>query len=57
MASTRNLGAKARAADAILSAAVLLALWKLGSLAVGIDMVLPPPERVFSVLQIGRAHG
>lgn len=38
-----------RAADLALSTALLIALWKLGALAVGIEMILPPPERVVSV--------
>jgi NitT/TauT family transport system permease protein len=52
--STRILGSRQgprppRAADLAFSTALLIALWKLGSMAVGIDMVLPPPERVLSV--------
>lgn len=36
-------------ADALLSAAVLIALWKLGSLGLDKEIVLPPPERVVAV--------
>lgn len=38
-----------RIADGFLASAVLVAIWKLGSLAVGIEMILPPPERVLGV--------
>ncbi len=45
------MGSKARprGADLAFSTALLIALWKLGALAVGIDMILPPPERVLAV--------
>jgi NitT/TauT family transport system permease protein len=33
-------------ADALLSAAILIALWKLGALGMGKDIILPGPERV-----------
>jgi NitT/TauT family transport system permease protein len=36
-------------ADALLSAAVLIALWKLGALGMGKEIILPSPERVAAV--------
>jgi NitT/TauT family transport system permease protein len=36
-------------ADALLSAATLVALWKLGALGIGKDIILPAPERVLTV--------
>ncbi len=41
--------APSRGADLAFSSALIIALWKLGALAVGIDMILPPPERVLAV--------
>lgn len=35
-------------ADGLLSAAILVALWKLGALSVGRDIILPSPERVLA---------
>lgn len=36
-------------ADALLSAAILIALWKLGALSLGKDIILPAPEQVAAV--------
>jgi NitT/TauT family transport system permease protein len=36
-------------ADALLSAAILIALWKLGALGMGKDIILPAPERVLAI--------
>ncbi len=36
-------------ADALLSAAILIALWKLGALGMGKEIILPAPERVAAV--------
>ncbi|MFH2113171.1 MAG: ABC transporter permease subunit [Spirochaetota bacterium] len=36
-------------ADALLSAAILIALWKLGALGMGKEIILPAPERVVVV--------
>lgn len=47
MPGTRTSRAKA---DAVLAVAVLAAVWKLGSMAIGADIVLPAPERVLSTL-------
>lgn len=44
---TRTSRAKA---DALLAVAVLAAAWKLGSMAIGADIILPAPERVLSTL-------
>lgn len=43
---SRQGSAGRKAADAALSAALLIAVWKLGASAVGIEMILPAPERV-----------
>jgi len=36
--------------DGFFAVAVILAIWKLASAGVGVDMILPPPERVLTAL-------
>lgn len=47
MPGTRTSRARA---DGLLALAVIVAAWKLAALGVGVEIILPPPERVLSTL-------